>query len=118
MTTDMTPDELLRLARVVYPGKAARIIGSLVYLMEDAGSWGERWIPFVPSLDGSERDKSQALDCIVAASDIYADHLHGECFACQIDAPDILSAAIRCILNHQDAQAEAACEKLFTEPRR
>jgi len=96
---EFTAEQMKAVAEKVYPGRHA--VGheangkTWVYLKPLKGEDAEL---FAPSLTGTERERAQALDCIVAAEKICAEQKY--CFACCNDEPDILTAAICALLEH------------------
>src|SRR3990167_2850639 len=66
---DFTPNEMIEVAREVYPDASIEknIYGNPLICN------GNRCALFSPKLDGTDREKAQALDCIVAALKLITD---------------------------------------------
>jgi len=119
----LPPDELKAVAEVVYPELHPRLVhdSDLVFLKHKlvpdelgryTGGLKEEQIWFNPSLTGTERERAQACDVIVAASKLKNFHLmiwpdgfsieytdeYGNERATTPLTPDILTAAMRAIL--------------------
>lgn len=78
---NLSVDEMLRLARKVYPGRLVSddLYGNIVMFTEADGVVTGRSF-FLPSLTGEDWQVAQALDCIVAAENSpqhqqYRDHV-------------------------------------------
>lgn len=121
--TPFTPDEMLAVARMVYPlnsGREWRIYEGRIcnFDKEHLSTYAEE---FNPKLTGTDREQAQACQCIVAAFNLgvlatairenyiqgdgneryffQVENLKGNIVA-SVKGPDLLSASIAAILSH------------------